>query len=207
MQYGEDNEILFVNFQSQKVYLFYDTAHLIKDVRNNLLRQKRLVFRQFSFFEFNDDVIVNPGEICWKLLHDVHEKDKKLDANIRKAPKLANKVLNSGKYKENDQLALDIFYETTVAAISSYFRNCNDAVGSLNFLILGGQFQIQKISIILVTILVEQLFKMTTNLDFCVKWLHGLKDGTTAKYRIVKILLSQLEHPQPYKGPFCVKLL
>ena len=207
LQYGEDNEILFVNFQSQKVYLFYDTAHLIKDVRNNLLRQKRLVFRQFSFFEFNDDVIVNPGEICWKLLHDVHEKDKKLDANIRKAPKLANKVLNSGKYKENVQLALDIFYETTVAAISSYFRNCNDAVGSLNFLILGGQFQIQKISIILVTILVEQLFKMTTNLDFCVKWLHGLKDGTTAKYRIVKILLSQLEHPQPYKGPFCVKLL
>ena len=57
------------------------------------------------------------------------------------------------------------------------------------------------------TILVQQLFKITTNLDFSAKWLHGLKDGTTAKYRIVKILLSQLEHPQPYKGAFCAKLL
>ena len=78
---------------------------------------------------------------------------------------------------------------------------------SLNFLILGRQFQIQKISIVLVIILVEQLFKMTANLDFCAKWLHGLKDKTIAKHQNVKNLLSQLKHPQPYKGPFCVKLL
>ena len=119
LQFGEDNESLFINFQSLKVYLFYDTVHLIKNVRNNLFSKKRLVFPQFSFFEFNDDVIVNPGEISWKLLYDVHEKDQKF----------------------------------------------------------GGQFQIQKISIVLVIILVEQLFKMTTNLDFCAKWLHDLKNG------------------------------
>ena len=65
----------------------------------------------------------------------------------------------------------------------------------LNFLILGGQFQIQKISIVLIIILVEQLFKMTANLDFYAKWLHGLKDGTIAKYQIVKNLLSQHKHP------------
>ena len=76
LQFGEDNESLFINFQSQKVYLFYDTVHLIKNVRNNLLSKKRLVFPQFSFFEFNDDAIVNPGEMPWKLLHDVHEKDQ-----------------------------------------------------------------------------------------------------------------------------------
>ena len=70
LQFGEDNESLFINFQSQKVYLFYDTVHLIKNVRNNLLSKKRLVFPQICFFEFNDDVIVNPGEISWKLLHD-----------------------------------------------------------------------------------------------------------------------------------------
>ena len=130
-QFGEDNESLFINLQSQKFYLFYDSVHLIKNVRNNLLSKKWLVFPQFSFFEFNDDVIVNPGEISWKLLHDVHEKDQKLDANLRKAPKLTNKVLHPGKYKQNVQLALDIFHETTVAAISSYFPNCNDAVGFL----------------------------------------------------------------------------
>ena len=65
------------------------------------------------------------------MLHDVHEKDQKLDANLRKAPKLTNKVLHPGKYKQNVQLALDIFHETTVAAVSSYFPNCNDAVGFL----------------------------------------------------------------------------
>ena len=83
---------LFINFQLQKVYLFYEIFHLIKNVRNNLLSKKRLVFLQFSFLEFND-VIVNPGEMSWKLLHDVHEKDQKLDANLRKTPKLTSKVL------------------------------------------------------------------------------------------------------------------
>ena len=114
-------------------------------------------------------------------MHDVNEKDKKLDANLRKAPKLTNKVLYPGKHKQNVQLARDIFHETTVAAISSYFPSRHDAVDFLKLLILGGQFQIQKISTVLVIIMVEQLFKMTTNLDFCVKWLHGIKDGTIAK--------------------------
>ena len=31
-KFGEDNESLFINFQSQKVYLFYDSVHLIKNV-------------------------------------------------------------------------------------------------------------------------------------------------------------------------------
>ena len=126
LQLGEDNESLLINFQ--KVYLLYDIVHLIKNVRNNLLRKKRLVFPHFSL-EFNDDVIVNPGEISWKLLHDVHEKDHKLDANRRKAPKVTNKLLHLEKYKQNIQLALEIFHETTVAA--SYSPNCNDAVGFL----------------------------------------------------------------------------
>ena len=82
LRFGEDDEILFINFQSQKVYLFYDTVHLIKNVSNNLLSKKRLAFPQSSFLEFNDDVIVNPGEISWKLLHDVYEKHQKLDANL-----------------------------------------------------------------------------------------------------------------------------
>ena len=65
------------------------------------------------------------------MLHDVHEKDQKLDANLRKAPKLTSKVLHPGKYKQNVQLALDIFHETIIAAISLYFPNCNGAVGFL----------------------------------------------------------------------------
>ena len=131
---------------------FMTPSILSKMLEITCLAKSSLYFHNSAFFEFNDDAIVNPSEISWKLLHDVHEKDKKLDANLRKAPKLTNKVLHPGKYKQNVQLAMDIFHETTVAAINSYFKF--------------REFQIQKISIVLVIIFVEQLFKMTTNLDF-----------------------------------------
>ena len=54
------------------------TPSMFKHVRNNLLSKKQLVFPKFNFFEFNDDVVVNPGKRVWKLLHNVHENDKKL---------------------------------------------------------------------------------------------------------------------------------
>ena len=59
-------------------------------------------------------------------LHDVN--DQKLAANLRKAPKVNNKVLHTRKYKQNVQLALHIFHETIIAAISSNFP-----VGFLKF--------------------------------------------------------------------------
>ena len=63
------------------------------------------------------DVIVNSSEVSWKfILHDVHDKDTKLDAYLKKAPKLSNKVLHPGKYKQNVQLTLNIFHETTVTS-------------------------------------------------------------------------------------------
>ena len=65
-------------------------------------------------------------------MDDAQEKDQKLDANLRKAPKLTNEVLHPEKYEQNVQLTLDLFHETTVAAISLYLPNCNDAVGFLN---------------------------------------------------------------------------
>ena len=53
LQFGEDNEsLLIMRINKQKVYLFYNTLHLIKNVRNNLLSKKQLVFQQFRFFEF-----------------------------------------------------------------------------------------------------------------------------------------------------------
>ena len=61
--FGEDIESLFITFQHQKIYLFYNTVHLIKNITNNLLNRKRLVFPSFDFFEPYDDVIVNSVEI------------------------------------------------------------------------------------------------------------------------------------------------
>ena len=101
-------------------FIYFTTPPILsKMLEITCLAKSGLYFDNSAFFEFNDDVIVNPVEIYWNLLHDVHENDQNLDANRRKAPKLASNVLHPGKYKENVQLALDIFHETTAAAISS----------------------------------------------------------------------------------------
>ena len=38
LQFDEDNEILFINFQSQKVYLFYNAVHLIRKNADTVLK-------------------------------------------------------------------------------------------------------------------------------------------------------------------------
>ena len=62
-----------------------------------------------------------PGYICWSDLHKVYEKDKNLDANLRKAPKLTYSSLHPGNNKQNVELAVAVFHETTVAACQNYF--------------------------------------------------------------------------------------
>ena len=89
---------------NRKRFIYFTTPFILSKMLEITCLAKKLVFPQFTFFEFNDDVIVNLGEISLKLLHDV---------------------------RENVQLGLDIFHETTVAAISSYFPYRNDAIGFL----------------------------------------------------------------------------
>lgn len=74
-----------------------------------------------------------PGYISWSDLHKIYEEDQKLDANLRKAPKLSYKALHPGDNKQNVSLALAIFHETTVAACKSYFPHRKDVK---NFLLL-----------------------------------------------------------------------
>ena len=74
--------------KSGKIYLCYDTVHLIKDVRNSLLKCKRFIFPPFEFSGFKDPVNVHRWEIAWKTFHDVFESDANLHANLRKVPKL-----------------------------------------------------------------------------------------------------------------------
>ena len=130
-EYGNGFDSFSILYNCRKVYLFYDAVHLIKNVRNNLLNRKRFLFPPFEFIGFKDKVTVKGGEVSWKLFHDVHEKDLTLDADLRKAPKLTNKVLHPGKYKQNVQVALDLFNESTIAGLKSYFPLREDAVGFL----------------------------------------------------------------------------
>ena len=119
----------------QSIYLFYDAVHLIKNIRNNLLAYRHFSFPEFSFKEFYDDLFVPEGNISWKLLHDVHDKDQLLiNTNLRKAPKVSYKTLHPGDNKQNVQLALNIFHESTSAAIASYFPENKSASAFLNLI-------------------------------------------------------------------------
>ena len=56
-----------------------------------------------------------------KLFHNVFEKDSLLEASLRKASKITQKVLYQGTCKRNVFVALAIFHEFTSAAFISYF--------------------------------------------------------------------------------------
>ena len=88
-KYGEKNNSLSFNFDGHKVYNLYDSVHLVKNIRNNLLNSKRFIFPSFNFNEFEDDIHIDAGEISWRLYHNVYEKDEILPGNLRKAPNIS----------------------------------------------------------------------------------------------------------------------
>ena len=71
--HGEDPRGLSFTMNGGKVYLFHDSVHLIKNIRNNLLNRERLIFAPF---EFNFDISFPADEVSWKLFHHLHDKDK-----------------------------------------------------------------------------------------------------------------------------------
>lgn len=66
------------NPSSQQVYLIFDTVHLIKNIRNNLLAA-----RFFQIPEFSHDFIHVPtGNVRWYHLHQVHSKDLEISGHL-----------------------------------------------------------------------------------------------------------------------------
>ena len=56
-EYGTGQEYdFFIFFEGSKIYLMFDSVHLLKNVRNNLLNSKRFV-SPFSYENLNDHVI------------------------------------------------------------------------------------------------------------------------------------------------------
>ena len=119
---------------TKRTHLFYDSVHLVKNIRNNLLNNRSFAFPPFSFEEFHDPIHVQGGWIDWSLLHKVREKDELLPANLRKAPKITEKTLHPGNNKQSVPLALNVFHRTTSIAITDYFPNEKDASSFLNLI-------------------------------------------------------------------------
>ena len=93
----------------------------------NPLQNHRFIFSEFLFNSESFSIHDPGGEISWSLLHAVNDCDEALNANLRKAPKLTYSTLHPGNNKQNVQLALNIFHETTVVAVKSYFLERSDA--------------------------------------------------------------------------------
>ena len=74
------------------------------------------------------------GFISWRDLDDVFVKDSEQQANLRTAPKLTYTALHPGHNKQNVNVALSIFHETTIAAFKSYFPARIDIIGFLSLI-------------------------------------------------------------------------
>jgi len=67
------------------------------------LNGKRFIFPEFKFNSSTYSFFVPAGEISWRLLNDVYDRDQKLEGNLRKAPKLTYGTLHPGNNKQNVQ--------------------------------------------------------------------------------------------------------
>ena len=68
------------------IYLFFDSVHLLINIRDNLFNSRRIIFHQFNFDEFYDSINLDAGEITSK--HDVYDKDENLPGTLKKTYKL-----------------------------------------------------------------------------------------------------------------------
>ena len=70
-----------------KIFLFFDSVHLLKNIHKHLLNKKKFVFPAFTFEISNISVSSKEEYIAWSDLHKVYNKDNALNAKLCKAPK------------------------------------------------------------------------------------------------------------------------
>ena len=133
IEYGTPQFPLFIKHPSnhnKKINLFYDSVHLLQNIRNNLLNVKKFVFPPYDYV-----IIQFPsGYITWSDLHKIYEKDEELTAGLKKAHKLTYTSLHPGNNKQNVSLVQAIFDESTIAAVKSYLPERHNMAGFLTLI-------------------------------------------------------------------------
>lgn len=100
----EENPYFYV--QEQKIVYLFDTPHLLKALRNMLLKYN---------FSFQKNII------SWDYLHRFYNQEKKF--NTRAAPKLTDSHLNPSNFeKMKVRFAAQVFSSTVAAGLSLYIR-------------------------------------------------------------------------------------
>ena len=116
---GDKTHYITLPNPPHKIFLFFDSVHLLKNIRNSLLNKKKFVFPAFTFEISNISVSSKEDYIAWSDSYKVYNKENALNAKLRKAPNLTFKALHPSDNKQNVNVA--IFQETTIAACDSYF--------------------------------------------------------------------------------------
>ena len=73
-EYSDYSIELYIRMSEKKIYLFFDTDHLMKNIWDNLQTRKRFLFLSFYFNYLFDNVHVAGREISWHLFHKVYEE-------------------------------------------------------------------------------------------------------------------------------------
>ena len=133
----QSNDVHFIEHPQSKTktYLFFDNVHLVKNIRNNLLNARKLVFSPFDFHvNEHRKISFGGGYIAWADLKYIYEEDSQLSANLKKAYNLLYKALNPFNNKQNVSLAMAVFSETTIAATKCYLPDRKDAASFLKLI-------------------------------------------------------------------------
>lgn len=99
--------------ESKKIFLLYDTVHILKNIRNNWLNEKSKTFIYPSFTDHYNILSSNFRDIV-----NIYEYEKKV--LVKQAPNLTFKVCYPNNLeRQNVKLALSVFHEKTIAAIKT----------------------------------------------------------------------------------------
>ena len=173
-----------------KTYLFFYIIHLFKNIRNNLLNQKKFVFSSFQFDLFHDGVHVPDGYISWRIFHKVHERDENLQVHRRKAHKTTYQVTHPTNIKQSVPLTLAItLQENTTITIKIRFLIDWILRTSWRFFIKFSLFAILNNVSVHQTNLAMQQFKEITNKNSFFLWQTGLKHGQNFHHLPNKLLM------------------
>ena len=129
-----DNAITNPYNPDKYTYLIFDSVHLIKYIRNNLLGNKFFQVPAFEFTLMDVDINIPLGTIQWSTFHRVHEKDLEIGCHVKKAPKISYQSLHPGNNKQSVPLALAIFDLRTISAIRQYFPEDKTTFSFLNLI-------------------------------------------------------------------------
>ena len=128
---------------SNKIYLFYVSVHIAKNVRNNLLHFKKFVFPSFTY-NIKDYYSTCPaGYIAWGDFHYLLSKDEQLQGNLRKAPKITKiKVFTLGTESKMFPLHCPFSMKQHLQVLKDVFQNEKVFLVFLLFFKIVGLFQI-----------------------------------------------------------------